>query len=122
MDASFQTWSNGAINFVGMRHKTSGAKHGIVREIDTGKNTIKEASYKDGVRHGLYRMFRNGVCQIIFYKNEEKQAVLSYNMKFKEKMREDEKGLISEMKTDDWVRPLEKVATDVEMSHVIEEA
>ena len=77
-----------------------------MREIDTAKNTIKEASYKNGVRHGLYRMFRNGIAQIIVYKNEEQEAVLSYNGQFKEKMRKDEKGLLDNMKLSDLERPV----------------
>lgn len=90
--------------------------------MDAAKKTIKEASYKNGVRHGLYRMFRNGVCQLILYKEEVTEAVLSYNLKFKEKLRNDEKGHFAHLKCADWVRTVEAQATDVSMEQIIQQA
>jgi hypothetical protein len=54
MTAEYQEWGAGRWRNYGMRHKVTGAEHGIVRKVYYNGRVI-EATYLDGRKHGLCR-------------------------------------------------------------------
>ena len=54
--ARYVGWRSDKLSpFLGMRHKTTGNEHGVVRALFTDGGNIGEATCKDGACHGLNR-------------------------------------------------------------------
>ena len=54
VESYFDVWEVNGIQFLGMRHRETGEKHGVVREV-VPEYGIIEASYKNGQVNGLQR-------------------------------------------------------------------
>lgn len=66
----------------GMRNQTTKKKEGIVRTVWQDRS-ITEASYKNGVPHGLYRYIWGNEVQIKIYKEGQLIAGMHFDSNFK---------------------------------------
>lgn len=65
-----------------MRHRKTKREHGIVRKV-MPNGTISEASYKDGLMHGLRRLTSPDQVKVSLMKNGQEVSYFIFNMKFK---------------------------------------
>ena len=73
-------------HYIGMRHKTTGVPHGILRWVQSNGD-IFAATFKDGKKHGLFRMVGRGYVCIKLYKNDVPIANLHFRSDFTETVR-----------------------------------
>ena len=113
--AEFTEWQWNGWSNIGMRHKESGKRYGVVRRI-TDKGDIGEGTFKDGKCHGLNREinYRSrpslGVDQtagikvtIELRKEGSRLAHFSFDYNFQEIERKDEKGLLRKLTPQDFM-------------------
>lgn len=83
----YAVWDDdfGSRNY-GCRHRLTGKEHGIVRSFKIG-DSIVEASFKNGVRHGLCRQVCADEVAIQLYVQDEEVAYFRFGRWFKETIR-----------------------------------
>ena len=81
-----------------MQNKATGAKHGIVRCVDTAEGTLIEATWNHGKRHGLLRKIADGEVFIRLYRMDQMLACFMFDAYFQEVGRNDPQYLLGDLK------------------------
>lgn len=77
----YTSWQEYGKHVVGVRNKSTLKKQGIVRTVDPN-GSITEASYKDGLIHGIYRRIDDKGVQIQISANGRPMAALRFDSDF----------------------------------------
>jgi hypothetical protein len=92
----YDEWEEQGKIRLGMRHRITGKRHGIVRTIDPN-GTVVEATYKNGRMHGVYRWICDEEIRMQVSQDGQGKAVLHINHEFKELVRNDPFELFSKI-------------------------
>ena len=100
--AEFTEWRSSGWHNVGMRHRVSGKRHGIVRRITNNEN-IGEGTFKDGKCHGLNREISSEKVTVELRKDGKWLAHFSFTFGFDEIERKDPSGLLNNLYPQDFM-------------------
>lgn len=80
-NSTFDEWEEFGKKRLGMRHKTSGKRHGIVRVVENN-GSIYEATYRQGKMYGFYRWITDGQIRLQISESGQGKALLHFNTEF----------------------------------------
>lgn len=102
VDASvsgFSAWEDEYGNScAGMRHKKSGASHGVIRAVKPN-DWVVEGTYKEGKAHGLVRSMNADRVVITLHAEGSQLARIEFDEKLTETFRVDPKQMLVELTT-----------------------
>ena len=93
-NALYAEWDEYGKKRFGMRHRSTGTRHGIVRVVEPNGN-VYEATYKQGKMHGLYRWITENEIRLQLSFEGVGRALIHFSPDFKELARNDPMGLFN---------------------------
>jgi len=102
VNLEYAEWKQNGIMHYGMRDKTTGLSHGIVRQVKPN-GWVHESTFKEGKLHGLSRQILGGSdVWVELFQNGQEKAEFSFKDNFKEIYRKDLNGYLDRLKPADF--------------------